>query len=105
MKKVVVFMLVVDVYNTSLLFTNSSAYAVLRFFIKNINDAVHSFNWGINTGSSNIQNTFQTNLSASENVLVFIEHTYPSAGAYTITANATTTVIDFDSEQINVTIG
>ena len=50
------------------------------------------------------QNSIQTNLTVDENVMVFVEYNYSMGGTFTVVANASNNT-DFDSEQINVTIG
>lgn len=93
----------VDVYNTSLLFTNSSHYSAFRFFMKNIVFYTNLFNWTFDTQEDTIQSTLTTNLTPNENLFVFIEYDYTNAGVKTVVANGTTTN-DIDSEEIDVTI-
>ena len=95
----------VDVYNLSLLYTNSSHFSVSRFFIQNIDSISHVFDWEFDAGDSAfIESSQDINLAATENVLVFIEHGYSASGPYTIRANSSTEG-DFDSDEESVSIG
>lgn len=94
----------IDIYNTSLLLTNSSHYSAFRFFMKNIASYSNLFNWSFYTGESNIGSTLETNLTADENIFVFVEHNYPASGSYIVTTNGTT-ANEWDKEEVDVTIG
>jgi hypothetical protein len=94
----------VDVYDLSLIYTNSSHYSVLRFFMRNIASYSNLFNWSLYTGESVIQNTLPINLTANENVFVFAEQNYSASGAYAVEANGTSST-DKDREEKEVVVG
>ena len=94
----------VDVYNLSLAFANSTQYTSLLFFMKNPLPFTNSFNWNINTEGITISSTVQTDLTANETMIIFVERNYGAAGVYTIIANGTT-ANRRDSEQKEVTVG
>jgi hypothetical protein len=94
----------VDVYDLSLIYTNSSHYSVLRFFMRNIANYSNLFNWSLYTGESRINSTMPTNLTAGENIFALIEHNYTSSGTKTLVANGTT-ANDKDSDMIIAAIG
>ncbi len=93
----------VDVYNTSLVYTNSSHYSVFRFFMKNLVSYSNLFNWVFDTGNGLIQSTSSTNLTVNESVFVFVENTYPNGGIYNVEVNGTTSN-DKDTEKLSVAI-
>jgi len=94
-----------DLFNLSLLYTNSYHQAVSRFFIRNLDTVSRLVNWEYNAGDSNFLNSDQSiNLSASENISVFTEYNYGTFGVYTITANASSDE-DFDKEERSIEVG
>ena len=92
-------LLEVDIYNTSLLFTNQSHYSAFRFFMRNVAIYPNTFNWFFDTSENVVQSTLPTNLTLNENIFIFVEHTYSSSGQKTVMANGTTGT-DSDLEQI-----
>lgn len=94
----------VDVYNTSLVYTNSSHYSAFRFFMKNLVSYSNLFNWVFDTGNGLIiPSTLSTNLTANESVFVFVENTYQNGGIYNVEVNGTTPN-DKDTEKLSVAI-
>ncbi len=94
----------VDVYNLSQIYTNSSHYSVLRFFMRNIANYANLFNWSLSTDGNTVQSTIPTNLIANENIFIFVEHNYPASGIYAVVANGTTSN-EVDSEEVQVSVG
>lgn len=64
---------------------------------------ITNFNWTIATGASTISSDKMFNLSAGEDMFVYVQYTYSMAGNYTVTASATNTTLT-DSTEMNVTI-
>ncbi|MDP3734755.1 MAG: LamG-like jellyroll fold domain-containing protein [Nanoarchaeota archaeon] len=94
----------INVYNLSLINTNSSFYSAFRFFIRNVYSSSQLIDWGFDTNETNIVSNSQPNLTVNENIFVFVEHNYTISGTHTIIANSSSTA-SFDSEQQQVTIG
>ena len=62
------------------------------------------YNWSVDNGENVMRSILESNLSVSEDVIVFVEHNYSSGGLKTVTVNGTT-ANDIDSEQTTVRIG
>ena len=93
----------VEVYNLSLLFTNTSHYAAFRFFVRNTAPYPNIFNWGFNTGVDHIISTIPTNLIGNKTFFVYIEKDYVASGTYNVIANSSTPE-KYDSETIEAVI-
>jgi hypothetical protein len=94
----------VDISNTGLLFTNSTSYAALSFFMQNLGAALNVFNWTFDTSESVISSNLVTNLTSNETIFVFIENGFSTNGTFMVVANGTT-IEDQDSESVEVGIG
>ncbi|MBD3313117.1 hypothetical protein GF345_01610 [Candidatus Woesearchaeota archaeon] len=94
----------VDVFSLSMLY-NSSVYTIFEFFVRNIDTSNHSISWlfAPGSGEENISSDEAINLTAREDVMIFIERNYSSTGQYNVTAMANTSLSE-DEEILGVVI-
>jgi len=95
----------VDIYNSTLAFTNSSDYSVFRFLMKNVGSSLDTLSWIFEPGGDEIPfSGISNSLEADEEVFVFVEQNYSSSGLHNATATGLA-ADDTDSQVREVSVG
>ena len=71
-----------------IIYTNSTQ-RVFRFIVNNtLTSQIPNISWTLNTGNGNKSSQYNTTLSGSEDLFVYVYHNYGAGGNYTVTARA-----------------